>query len=181
MRQGINLQLIHRVKLLLLLSAVLVCCARQPAANISTPQTTVSVQATPLSSMPLSSTPLSTTTSATIVFPTQHPLPDPQSYPASLTTGKLLLVDGCVRIGTTQSSYLIIWATGFTYTFENNQLVVVDKSGVRRAKEGDTIQLGGGEISLDAEAWRTAPALQQPQPSCSSPYWFASPDIEVVR
>ena len=177
MHQSIYLQLIYRVTILLFLSTIVIGCNTQLLVNTSEVQTTVSTQEK-------STTPTTRSAAAltTVTFPTQHPLPQPQAYPAAQLSGQLLLVNNCVRIGTPESSHLIIWPTGFGYQFENDQLSIIDATGAKRATESENVQLGGGEISSDPTAWQNTLGLQQlPPANCSGPYWYADPSIEVVK
>lgn len=154
------LQRILRASCLLLLTSTVVCCGKQSSTDTSATPSTISV----------------------VTFPTQHPLPDPQSYPASELTGQLLLDRGCIRIAKAQSSHMIVWPSGFGYRLVNGQLIIVDTTGAERARVGQNISLSGGEIAADPTAWQQTAALQQfPPPKCSGPFWLAAPDIRVVQ
>jgi hypothetical protein len=89
----------------------------------------------------------------------------------ALLIGQLVHVENCLRVqspyGTT--SYLLVWPPDFDFQLEGDMLHVTDKLyGDSKAwRLGDTLEVGGGEISSpDSELRQRLPA------HCMGPYWL---------
>ena len=93
----------------------------------------------------------------------------------SLLIGLLVAQEGCLRIESRDSevSYVPIWPPGYELSFASGAIDVVDETGKARARVGEGIYMGGGEVHLleripaiDAQTKR---ALAE---RCSGPYWI---------
>lgn len=92
--------------------------------------------------------------------------------------GKLVLVNGCLRLQTSDNkSFLLLWLSG-QYHREQNPSEVHDIRGIR-AQVGDKIKAKGGEVTSalkSAPGDITKPLLAQPLPkACATgPYWVVN-------
>ena len=115
-----------------------------------------------------------------VFFPKQVPLPDPQTFPAALLEGKLLVIGQCLRVIATGSgtNYLLVWPSHFSLSTDQGRLVVLNGEGQSLYREGDPVRIGGGEIPSDESSWQNTPLLQQSVPKeCPGPYWLVSPIV----
>lgn len=112
-----------------------------------------------------------TTPSPTPYFVQQKEIPN--AYMRALLIGKLVLVDGCLRVDSDDGdSYLVIWPQGFSLRANDKAIEIVDKNGQLVAREGDNLKIGGGELSHIAEY------VLQPLPdNCPGPYWVVGNEI----
>ena len=92
--------------------------------------------------------------------------------------GKLMLVNGCLRLQTSDNqSFLLLWFSGL-YHREENPSDVYDSYGIQ-AQVGDTVKVTGGEVTSalkSAPGDITKPLLAQPLPkACATgPYWVVN-------
>ncbi len=113
-------------------------------------------------------------------FPQQEAPPgDEQVGYAAAASGRLTLVDGCLRLvdagDPSDEGYLIIWPASHYAQDENGTLAVYDGLGRQVAKVGDDIEMGGGEDNQTEPITETAFGLQEPTPpECPGPYWIMS-------
>ncbi len=92
------------------------------------------------------------------------------AFMTALAIGKLVVKDGCLRIGEGDSSYLVLWQPDYFVNNNNGVIEVLDRNGQVVARVGEEIQMGGGEVSLTAELERQ---LRKPLPNeCPGPYWL---------
>jgi hypothetical protein len=88
----------------------------------------------------------------------------------ALTIGKLVVKDGCLRIGEGGSSHLILWQPDYFVNNNNGVIEVLDRNGQVVARVGEEIRMGGGEVPLTPELERQ---LRAPLPKeCPGPYWL---------
>jgi len=99
--------------------------------------------------------------------------PPPQVIATRLTAevwGKLVLVDGCLRVETEyDTSKLLVWPPGFVVEREGDSVKVADTIAGEEAewRIGDMVWFGGGEISsLDEQTQQSVPS------HCAGPYWL---------
>ena len=117
----------------------------------------------------------SSTSSSTPFFPVQKELG--RMYPTALAGGKLVLDNCCLRLKDSAYDYscLPIWPYGYSLSIEGKEIQVIDNNGKPIARVGDTITVGGGEISAEIAAKYSV----QPLPdSCSGPFWLVSKVVE---
>ncbi|HEU4325943.1 MAG TPA: hypothetical protein VFS21_22575 [Roseiflexaceae bacterium] len=110
-----------------------------------------------------------------IAFPRQQPNPAPAVAPDAAISGRLVLVDGCLRVNSEPGgpSWLPVWPADFLLTISSGALAVDDGSGSIVAQVGDLLRLRGGTIPDDPAAWQATVQLRQPPPSaCPGPYWL---------
>ncbi len=110
-----------------------------------------------------------------VVFPRQQPHPGPLIAPDAAISGRLVLVDGCLRVDSEPAgpSWLPVWPADFLLTASGGALAVGDGSGAIIAQVGDPLRLRGGTIPDDPAAWHATALLRQPPPAaCPGPYWL---------
>ena len=108
-------------------------------------------------------------------FPQQKQVPN--AYMDALLVGKLVLMNGCLRVNTNEgTSPLIIWPYGFSLRENANTIEILDGSGQLVVQVGDDVRVGGGEIQ--GEHLKEYDGQLFPK-ECSGPYWLAS--NEIVR
>ena len=103
--------------------------------------------------------------SPTVAYFPVRQVPGPDML--SLSSGKLVLEDGCIRLEWPGSSDLLIWPYGYTYRISGSEVEILDENGALVARTGQYKQLGGGEI----------PSVSlltgfPPPPNCPGPYWL---------
>ena len=117
-----------------------------------------------------------------IVFPRRDPPEGMYTEMTALMIGELAEVDGCLRIraGADDLGVLVIWPHDHTITAdEQGVLNVRDGSGHTVAREGDVLQMGGGEVPEDALSHFTS--MEIPDRCASSYYWIAASGIESAN
>jgi hypothetical protein len=91
-------------------------------------------------------------------------------FMTALAIGKLVVKDGCLRIGEGDSSYLILWQPDYFVNNDDGVIEVLDRNGQVVARVGEEIRMGGGEVPLTVELERQ---LREPLPKeCPGPYWL---------
>jgi len=117
-----------------------------------------------------------------IVFPRRDPPEGTYAEMTALMIGELAEVDGCLRIraGSDDPGVLVIWPYDHTMTAdEQGVLNVRDGSGQTVAREGNVLQMGGGEVPEDALSQFTS--IEIPDRCASSYYWIAASGIESAN
>ena len=109
-----------------------------------------------------------------IAFPRQ---PADWGSMTALMNGRLVLVDGCLRIEDplTNTNSLLIWPHDFDWQITEGIVEVLDGAGQVVARVGEEISIGGGEANslagLGNNSSLTGEALQNEIPAvCSGPY-----------
>ena len=87
-------------------------------------------------------------------------------------TGKLVLVDGCLRLQNNDSSYLIVWPWDFSLRADGAVIKILDGTGEIVAEVGDNLMIGGGE-SLSVTGFVLQPLPEE----CVGPYWIVGNEI----
>ena len=87
-------------------------------------------------------------------------------------TGKLEIVDGCIRLQNEQSSYLILWPRDFSLRTDRAVIKILDGTGEMVAEVGDNLMIGGGE-SLSVTGFVLQPLPEE----CVGPYWIVGNEI----
>jgi hypothetical protein len=87
--------------------------------------------------------------------------------------GKLSIVDECVRVNTTDVSFLLMWPPDITATIERNSIqittgIVTGNHKVIVLHDGEDVRLSGGETSQ--------PGSNNPS-KCPGPYWIVGFEI----
>lgn len=81
----------------------------------------------------------------------------------------LLEENGCLRIEDYGKSYLLILPHGFSVGVDEEGTMVIDEEGKTVARVGDTIQVGGGEVSAGVAREATGGSLPE---GCPGPYYL---------
>jgi hypothetical protein len=129
--------------------------------------------------------PLPTTYSfngTTIFFPMRKPpgLFGSRAVPAGELMGQLKLVDGCLRIES-DTSYAPVWPPGYTLTFENGVVEILDVRSRGVVYVGDEIYVDGGETSVKGVAAIAEMMQEEILDRCEGPYWFVGNVVRRVR
>lgn len=105
-----------------------------------------------------------------------------QVYMTAVTTGKLILMNGCLRLKGSDSDigYLLVWpAELFTPNIKNNQIQILDKDSKVVARGGQKVHMSGGEvrvINLLSEY------VQRQVPShCPGPFWVVGLEVSPEK
>lgn len=113
------------------------------------------------------------------------PMPAPMVVVTRMTALRiepLTMVDGCLRIGDSEASNLVVWPPDFEVSIENDTIRVLYDDHEVEVRLGQVIRLGGGEVkSLEVFDERTR---QQIPAGCPGPYWLVgsiSPGEETER
>lgn len=128
---------------------------------------------------------------AGLFFPSQ-PSSKTNAYMMALGKGRLLTVDGCVRLEGAHgdSGDVVVWPPGYSLDRRDGEVLVLNEKGEVEARVGDEVEMGGGEISEDAlaekpEAQRRAFEKERHRYGvpgrCRGPLWVAAPNVRVLR
>lgn len=129
--------------------------------SVPEPDRTTIPAATPLSPTPVA------------FFPQQAPEPQRDAANAYIS-GKLVEVDGCLRVvtGSSGTSYLILWPPDVSLDTESGTTRVLDKADQVVVQVGDEVFISGGEIPTSSSSWLSK-QLREPLPdACPGPYWL---------
>jgi hypothetical protein len=112
---------------------------------------------------------------STIFFPRQKLIDGEWLRMTGEMTGKLVLVNGCLRVAPSNEgdSYLVVWGPSYSLSVENETIQIHDGAGRIVARVGEEMYMGGGR----------APTLNYPSvdrglekelpPECPGPYFIA--------
>jgi hypothetical protein len=105
--------------------------------------------------------------SSSIFFPVQKAGLD--SVMEAQLPGKLELDNGYIRIRYFDDNYLLIWPHGFSLLATGGEIWIIDDAGQTVAKVGDTITVGGGEVT----AGTVEGVIERQLPDdCNGPFWL---------
>lgn len=117
--------------------------------------------------------------------PESEPTPTPMVVVTRMTAlciGSLTMVDGCLRIGDSEASNLVVWPPDFEVSIENDTIRVLYDDHQVEVRLGQMVRLGGGEVkSVEAFDERTRQGIPA---GCPGPYWLVgsiSPVGETER
>lgn len=99
-----------------------------------------------------------------VLFPKLPAPPPGAERPPSLQAlgrGRLVEVDGCLRLG---GDLLLIWPHDYSISTEGEGIAVLDGTGRVVWRVGERAEASGGEM-FDLEGWVDVPAR------CTGPYW----------
>jgi len=110
--------------------------------------------------------------------PTPTLTPEPTRLTAQLF-GKLVAVEGCLRVNTKYTSYLLAWPPDFTVSSEQDAIQIIKGNGEKFVlRIGEEVYLGGGEVKsaefLSEQVRQNLPA------NCPGPYWVVGSGISSV-
>ena len=111
-----------------------------------------------------------------VAFPRQGPVEGPRVVMEALLIGRLVLVDGCLRIESFHSgeSLLPIWPPEFDLAAEGEEIQVLDGEGRVVARVGEEVYMGGGGGSAAALAGCVREQLPD---ACTGPYWIVGEGV----
>jgi hypothetical protein len=111
-----------------------------------------------------------------VSFPRQGPIEGPRVVMEALLIGRLVLVDGCLRIESFygDESLLPIWPPEFGLAAEGDGIQVLDGEGRVVALVGEEVYMGGGGGS----ATGMADCVREQLPAtCGGPYWIVGDGV----
>jgi hypothetical protein len=111
-----------------------------------------------------------------VAFPRQGPVEGPRVVMQAELIGRLVLVDGCLRIESVHdgTSQLPIWPPEFGLAAEGDEIQVVDGEGEVVARVGEEVYMGGGGGS----ATGLADCVREQLPAaCGGPYWIVGDGV----
>jgi hypothetical protein len=114
-----------------------------------------------------------------VTFPRRDPPEGLYQEMAALLIGELVEIDGCLRvcIGADDPGVLVVWPYDHTVTLDEGGLLVVhDGSGKAVIREGEVVQMGGGEVP--ASALGNFTSMEIPASCANGYYWIAASGIE---
>jgi hypothetical protein len=89
------------------------------------------------------------------------------AFMEALLIGQLVVEDGCLRVKSDYSNYLVIWQADYFLTEQDGRTQILDETGEVVAEVGQQVYMGGGEMPSVNES-----ELRQPIPAaCGGPYW----------
>jgi hypothetical protein len=86
-------------------------------------------------------------------------------------SGNLELVDGWLRLESSDSDYVLIWPLGFSVHGEGKEIQVLDSDEVVVAIVGEPIRVSGGEYTLEIVESYIGQSLPE---DCDGPFWIVS-------
>ena len=89
----------------------------------------------------------------------------------ALLEGNLELVDGWLRVQSSDSDYLVIWPYGFSVQGEGKEIQVLDGDSQVVAIVGEPIRVGGGESTVEIVESYIGKSLPD---DCAGPFWIIS-------
>ena len=91
--------------------------------------------------------------------------------------GQLIVEENCLRLKNTEgnTSYLLIWPTGFRVREKDNLIQIFDETDEFVAKEGDEVTLFGGEVPEKFRSDLEQQMGQEFPEECLGPYWIVAP------
>lgn len=107
-----------------------------------------------------------------------QPVNTPNSFASAYVDGTLALVNGCLRVDTSDgTSYLLIWHPGFANRTNNEVVQIVDNRDQVVASVGDYVRISGGGGDISPSDLN----LAEPLPSdCPGPYWLVGTSITTI-
>lgn len=89
------------------------------------------------------------------------------AFMQALLIGELVVQNGCLRVQSGEESQLVIWQADYFLNNHDGTLEILDETGKIVAYVGETVYMGGGEVSLTAEL---EAQLREPIPeACGEP------------
>lgn len=119
-----------------------------------------------------------TTQNTRVSFVKAESAEDGRAVMEALARGKLVLVDGCIRIQDEGdgSDDLIVWPAEFDLHLEGDEVRILNGTGQTVARVGDRVEMGGGQVP-DSEEQRRK--LNIPE-ECQGPLWIVGEGIERI-
>jgi hypothetical protein len=110
-----------------------------------------------------------------IVFPRQQLVEGEWPRMTGETRGRLIVVDGCLRITADDSrdGFLVIWPPHYNATVENGEIQILDNTGQVLAVVGERVHMGGGGGSHLTYFTVPSELAQEIPAECGGPYWIS--------
>ena len=112
-----------------------------------------------------------------VAFPRQKPVEGERASMTALAMGDLVLVEGCLRIGSADGN-LLVWPPDFTLKAENGVLEILDGTGQVVARVGEEVRMGGGEVNYVEQLGEYV--RRQLPPNCPGPYWIVGAGVGLT-
>jgi hypothetical protein len=100
----------------------------------------------------------------------------------SFVVGKLVKVDGCLRVHSKYSgtSYLLAWPPDFTVNIENDTVQIIKRDGEEVVlRIGGMVRVSGGEVK--STNYLSEEVRQKLPPHCRGPYWVVGIEISPME
>lgn len=110
-----------------------------------------------------------------------HPTPVSTRLTA-LLFGKLITVDGCLRVNESpgDTSYLLAWPPDFEVSVEENTVHIMKGDGQKVVlRIGEMVRLSGGEVY--AIRALSEPVRQRLPVNCPGPYWVVGIEVSPLN
>jgi hypothetical protein len=98
----------------------------------------------------------------------------------AILIGKLVKVDGCLRINDSNSvtSYLVVWPFGYSLKIANGMIMVMDGAGKMRVRVGEEVFVSGGETkTVEGIAALDEQLKRELSTRCPGPYWLVGSEV----
>ncbi|MGH7601368.1 MAG: hypothetical protein ACREOI_33835 [bacterium] len=99
----------------------------------------------------------------------------------AILIGKLVEVDGCLRINSSNSetSYLVVWPFGYSLKIANGVIMIQDGAGKTRVRVGEEVFVSGGETkSVEGIAALDDQLKRELSTRCPGPYWLVGSEVK---
>jgi hypothetical protein len=98
----------------------------------------------------------------------------------AILIGKLVEVDGCLRVNSrnSETSYLVVWPFGYSLRVFSGVIEVRDETGKTRVRVGEEVFVSGGETkSVEGIAALDEQLKRELATRCSGPYWLVGSEV----
>lgn len=99
----------------------------------------------------------------------------------AILIGKLVKVDGCLRIddSNSETSYLVVWPFGYSLKVVSTMIEVRDGAGKTRVRVGEEVFVSGGETkSVEGIAALDEQLKRELSTRCPGPYWLVGSEVK---
>ncbi|UCH42567.1 MAG: DUF3221 domain-containing protein [Dehalococcoidales bacterium] len=116
-----------------------------------------------------------------IYFPIQKSANGEQEVMEALLFGELIVTERCLRVKEPEgnTSYLIIWPNGYTYSVEGDEIQIRNSQGNTVFRVGDQVRLSGGEIPVLSAQLIADYIYNGLSNECPGPYWLVGEEVSI--
>lgn len=122
-----------------------------------------------------------------VVFIEQEPVKGLNLGPTAMGGGKLVIdEEGCLRLKLPRGdgpSDIPVWPHGYSLSTENDEIRILNDKGRVVARVGDTVQVGGGEISRSEAGGNFEEKRRKlgVPARCPGPLWMVFNEVRVLK
>ena len=115
---------------------------------------------------------------SSIIFSRQNPPAGEEVHLEGAISGKLVLVDNCLRVQSdpSETSYAVIWPHDYALRIEDGEIQILDSTGQVVAQVGNEVSMGGGTFGQSPESLEGVPNL----PPCAPPYVEVGEEVDML-